>query len=126
MFIVRRGLPEELYADLTDSRITGIGHDSKVRVADVPVRIRELRMVKYVEEFCTQVESDGFCYEGPLRQTEIGIVESGTMEEAPVRSAKGSEGAVWGECARKEVAPSTIAGWRVRAVRIRGPRSHNL
>src|SRR5258708_40035035 len=100
MFIVRRGLPEELYADLTDSRITGIGHDSKVRVADVPVRIRELRMVKYVEEFGTQVESDGFCYEGPLRQAEVGVIESWAVEEPAIGSSERTECAVLHKCSK--------------------------
>src|SRR5258708_10602133 len=78
----------------------GTGNDSKVRVADVPVRIVKLRVVEHVEEFGAQVESDGFCYEGPLGQAEIGVVESWAVEEPAIGSSERTECTVLHKCAK--------------------------
>jgi hypothetical protein len=55
----------------------------KVLLADVPVGIRELRVIERVETFA-QISTHRLFNEGPLGKTEISTVERGTMEEPPI------------------------------------------
>jgi hypothetical protein len=49
-------LPSELRTDLPDTHGAGASHVAKTAVADVAARIRELRVVEYVEEFTPDLE----------------------------------------------------------------------
>jgi hypothetical protein len=86
-------LPNELRADLPDAWVASVGNLPKVRTADVPARIHELRMVEYVEEFTPDLERHGFRDRDDLRYSQIGIVETRAMEESAVRRAEAS--AIW-------------------------------
>ena len=63
----------------------GIRDVSEVCAADIPARIEELRMIEYVEEFCTKLEKSSFCYRDSLRYSQIGVVDAWTMEESSIR-----------------------------------------
>src|SRR6266581_2141046 len=79
-------LPDELRAELPDSRIAGATDDSEASAADVPARIVELDVVEDVEEFSPNLEGHLLCDRGPLRKPEIGIVETRAVEEPAVGS----------------------------------------
>ena len=98
-------LPVEFRADLSNTRIARVGDDSEARVVDVSGRILKLRVVEDIEKFDTDIESEILFNLCPLQYSEIGVVESGAVEEAPVGSAKSSENAVLYECP---------AGWDTR------------
>lgn len=53
--------PDEFRTDLPDARITGIGDIPEASVTDIPARIRELRVIEYVEEFTPNLERLSFC-----------------------------------------------------------------
>jgi len=82
--------PNELRAELTDARVTRAGDLSKVRATDVAIRIHELRVVEYVEEFSTDLERHGFPDGDDLRYSQISVVETRAMEESAVRCAEAS------------------------------------
>ena len=82
--------PNKLRTYLTDAWITGIGDISKASAADIPARIRELRMVENIEEFSPNLEHLGFGDRDRLLKPEIGVVEAGAMEESPVRRSETS------------------------------------
>ena len=92
-------LPVEFGADLADARIARIGDNPKARTTDVPARIHELRVVKDIEEFETEIEGEILLDDGVLQDAEIRVVEAGTMEEAAVGSPECSRDAILRECA---------------------------
>src|SRR6476661_2426472 len=96
-------LPVELGADLPDTGSRGAAHQAESAAADVAARVVELRVVEDVEEFSANLESHGFGDSGSLRHPEIGIDDSGAMEETPAGIAKGAENGVLLEGARQEV-----------------------
>src|SRR5215472_3615039 len=83
-------LPDELRTELPNARITRVGDISEAAAADVPARIRELRVVENVEEFGANLERHGFSNGNDLGYSETGVVEARTMEESAVRGAKTS------------------------------------
>ena len=85
--------PNELSADLPDARVASIGDLSKARTADVPVRIYELCVVEYVEEFTADFKRLRFGNGNGLRYSQISVVETRTMEESAVRRSEAS--AIW-------------------------------
>ena len=85
--------PDELRADLPDARVAGVGNLSKIRTADVPTRIYELCVVKYVEEFTADLKRLGFGNRNDLGDSQIGVVETRAMEESAVRRSEAS--AIW-------------------------------
>ena len=85
-----RASPDELRTDLTDARIARIRDISEAAAADVPARIRELRMVEYVEEFTPELQGHCFGNGNNLRYSEIGVVEARAMEESAIRRPKTS------------------------------------
>jgi len=82
--------PDELRTDLSNARIAGIRDISEAAAADVPARIRELCMVENVEEFAANLERHGFPNRNDLRDSEIRVIETRAMEEAPVRGPETS------------------------------------
>ena len=132
-------LPVELRADLTDARITRVGHNSKAPIANIPAGINELCVVENIEKFETDVESEVLFNGGSLQYAEIGIVESGTVEESPVRGSKCPQNTVLNEGAgrrstgvrifdrrrlrRNKITPCVVLG---RAIGIRVPRIQTL
>lgn len=87
-FKTARTLPQELRTNLTDAWIARTGDVSEIGTGDVPARIRELRVVEYVEEFTPNLKRLRFCDRDSLRDSEIGVVDAGTMEEPTVRTAE--------------------------------------
>src|SRR5215469_10095068 len=83
-------LPDKFRTDLYNARIAGIGDVSEAAAADVPVRIHELRMVKYVEEFTANLQGFCFSYRDSLCYSEIGVVDSRAMKEPAVRRSETS------------------------------------
>lgn len=80
--------PDEFRTHLSDARRLRIGDVAETGVADVPARIRELRVVEYVEEFTANLERHSFSEGEDLRHTEVGVVEARAMEETAVRGAE--------------------------------------
>ena len=75
-----------------------------------------MRVVEDVEKFETEIESEILMNDGPLRDSEIGVVEPRTVEEAPICGAERSQIGVLNECA---------AGWDARVqirVKVRSRR----
>src|ERR1700693_5953783 len=136
-----RSSPVELGANLTDAWIARIGDDSEAGVGDVSGRIHKLRVVEDVEKFDTKIESIILFNYGTFRHAEIGVVESGTVEEAPVGSPKSSESAVlheraggWytgvgirdrGRLRRDEVTPRVVGG-RAIGISVTRVQCHDL
>src|SRR5580700_8764841 len=79
-------LPVELPADLSNARIPRIVDNPKARIADVPGGIYELRMVEDIKEFETQIERESLIDRSSLQDSEIGVIEARTVEEASVGS----------------------------------------
>jgi hypothetical protein len=86
----------ELGADLPDAGISRGAHDAHVAI-EVTVRIVELRMVKHIEEFGADLKRFRLSDFGGLHQTDIEIVDSGTMEELATGISEASE-RVGSEC----------------------------
>jgi hypothetical protein len=82
--------PDELRANLPDAGIASVRNLPKVRTADVTVRIDELRVIEYVEEFTPDLERLGFRDRDDLRYSEIGVIETRAMEESAVRRTEAS------------------------------------
>src|SRR5258706_3947802 len=108
-------LPDKLRARSSNGWIAVAADDPEVPAADVPARIVELRVVEDVEEFSSNLEGHRFSDDGPLREPEIGIVETWAVEEpavgGPESSAVGARKrgrtertTGRGECARQEIA----------------------
>src|SRR5262245_61144438 len=74
-------LPVELRADLPDARIARAGHYSEVAAAEVAVRAIELGVVEDVKEFTAKLKRHGLGNPDSLGHPEIGIQDSGSMEE---------------------------------------------
>ena len=85
-----RVLEVELRADLADARIARAAHQTESAAADVAARIVELRVVEGVEKLSADLESHRFGDPCSLRHAEIGIDDSGAMEETPAGVAKGA------------------------------------
>lgn len=83
-------LPDELRTELPNARITRVGDISEVCAADIPTRVRELRVVEYVKEFTANLEGHGFPNGNDLRYSEIRVIETRAMEEPPVRGPETS------------------------------------
>jgi len=94
-------LPDKLRTDLADARVAGIPDISERSVvlvthrvdlisANVTARIRELRMVEYVEEFTPELQGHCFGNGNNLRYSEIGVVEARAMEESAIRGSETS------------------------------------
>ena len=83
-------LPNKFRANLPNAWIASVGNLPKARTADIAVRINELRVVEYVEEFAADLERLGFRDRNDLRYSQIGVVETGAVEESAVRGAKTS------------------------------------
>ena len=93
-------LPVEFGADLADARIARLTDDSKApEVADVPAGIHKLGVIEDVEEFEANIEGEILLDGGVLQDSEIRVVEAGTMEEAAVGSPECSRDAILRECA---------------------------
>ena len=92
-------LPVELRAHLPDAGIASVGDDSEARAAYVPHpgSIHKLRVVEDVEKFQTDIESVVLLNYGPLRKSEIGVVESRAVEEASAGGPKSAQIGVNGE-----------------------------
>src|SRR5580693_3358013 len=118
---LRQRLPVELGAELSDARIASLRNDAEARTGDVATGILELSMVEDVEEFDADIKGIVLFDEGALQETEVGVVEAGPMDEAPVGCAERSEVGVDGEGGREEVASRAV---RRRATRIRIARIH--
>lgn len=82
--------PDELRTDLPDARIAGTRDVPEGFVADVPARVDKLRVVEDVEEFASNLEMRCFSDGNDLSDSEIGVVESGTVKESPVRCTERS------------------------------------
>src|SRR6202008_4928900 len=79
-------------------------------------------VIEDVEKFEAEIESIRLMNHSSLQYTEIGVVESRAMEEAPVGGPKGPGSRVKGKCAGQEVASRAVAGG---AIGIRLARIHN-
>jgi len=77
--------PDELRTDLPDAWIAGTRYQTEVGAAYVPARVVKLCMIEDVEEFTSNLEVHCFIDGNHLRYAQIGIVESRTVEESPVR-----------------------------------------
>jgi hypothetical protein len=95
--------PDELRTDLPDARVASIGDVSETSAADIPARIRELRVVENIEEFTPNLEHLGFGDRDRLLKPEIGVVEAGAMEESPISGAEGATVRAWGGPSEKAV-----------------------
>ncbi len=82
--------PNELRTDLSNAWITRIRDIAEATAADVPARIEELRMVKYVEKFTPKLKRHCLRYRYLLRYPQVGVVDSRAMEESPVRCTETS------------------------------------
>src|SRR5262245_33645132 len=81
--------PVELGADLAfATRKPGAGHDTEQIAVEITVRIVELRVVENIENFSPNLKGHGFFDDGPLRDAEVRVVQTGTVEELAVRVAK--------------------------------------
>ena len=60
----------------------------KIESLMFPLGLHELCMVEDIEKFEADVESEVLFNGGSLQYTEIGIVESGAVEESPVGGSK--------------------------------------
>src|SRR5580698_8229528 len=114
-------LPVELGADLSDTRIASLRHDSETRTGDVAARVLELSVVEDVEELDADIKGIVLFDEGALQETEVGVVEAGPVDEAPIGCAKGAQVGVDREGGREEVASRSV---RRRATRVRIARIH--
>src|SRR5215475_436706 len=83
-------------------------------------------MVEDVEKFHAKVEGVVFVNYGSLRKAEVGVVETGTMEEAAVRRAKSPESGVRSKRAGQEVASRIAAGIGIKTIWVRLTRINNL
>jgi len=104
-------LPVELRAELTDAWIASLGDNTEIRVSDVSTRVLELRVVEDVEELDANVERQIFLDPGSLRDSEVRVVETGTMEEAAAGRTKGAQRCVFGERGWQEVASRSGTGY---------------
>ena len=82
--------PHELRTELPDARITGVGDVSEASAADIPARIRKLRVVENIEELTADLERHGFPDGNDLGDSQIGVVEARAMEESAVRCSETS------------------------------------
>lgn len=82
--------PDKFRTDLTDARIARTRDSTEVAVTDVPGRVFKLRVIEDVEEFTSDFEMHCLIDGNELCDPQIGVVESWTMEETPVRSPKRS------------------------------------
>ena len=87
-------LPVELEADLTDARVTRVGHNAKARIGNISGWIEELRMVENVKKFEAQIERESLINRGSLQDAEVGVVESGAVEKPAVGSPECSWNAI--------------------------------
>lgn len=88
-------LPDEFSADLPDARIAGLGDIPEVTATDIPARVHELRMVEDVKELTSNLENLRFCDWDSLGDSEIGVVESRTVEEPAIGGSETS--AIWAD-----------------------------
>src|SRR6185295_15215222 len=100
----RHALPVELRADLPDARIARAADQTEPAAADVAARIVELRVIENVEKFSANLERHRFADSGSLRHREVGINDSGPVEETPAGVAEGAENSVLLKGARQEIA----------------------
>ena len=77
--------PDKLRTDLANARVARIRDVAEVCAADVPARIRELRMVEYVEELTPKLQGHCFRNGDNLRYSEISVVEARAVEEPAIR-----------------------------------------
>ena len=82
--------PDEFRTDLPNARIVGTRDISEVATADISAWVVKLRVIEDVEEFTSNLEMHCFIDRNHLRYTEIGIVESRTVEESTVRRSETS------------------------------------
>src|SRR5262249_54672101 len=102
--------PVELHANLSDARIASAGYGCESRVVDVSARVFKLRMIEDVEKFEAEIERIILMNHGSLQYAEIGVVESGAMEETPVGGSKGPKSRIEIKCAGQEVASRAVGG----------------
>src|SRR5579859_5999107 len=76
--------PDELRAYLPDARIARIRDIAEVRAADVPARVRELRVIEYVEELTPKLQGHCFRNGDSLRYSEVRVVEARAVEEPAI------------------------------------------
>src|ERR1700691_755927 len=117
-------LPIELCTHLPDAGIASVGDDSEARSGDVPAWIHKLCVVEDVEKFEADIESVILLNYGPLRKSEIGVVESRAVEEASVGGAKSAQIAVNGEGVGEEVTTGAV-GRRATGIRLARIHSHD-
>jgi hypothetical protein len=102
------GLPVEFCAELPfATTVARTGHHTKRAAIKIAAGIGELRMIRDIEEFKAQLKRERFLNDCPLRDAQIGVVDTGTVEELAIGIAKCPEWARC-ECFRKEVRVRTI------------------
>jgi hypothetical protein len=115
------GLPVEFCAELPfATTIAGTGHHTKRATAKIAIGIVELRMIRDIKEFQAQLKRERFLNDCPLRDAQIGVVDSGTVEELAIGIAKCTEWARC-ECFREEVRVRTIGSRLPRILSLDGP-----
>ena len=77
----------ELGAELPDARISRLGYHTHLAV-QVTIRVVELRMVEEVKEFCLNFKRHRFGNLSFLCQTDIKLVDPGTVEELSIGVAE--------------------------------------
>ena len=58
--MMRRTLPEDLQAELTDPGRTGAGHNPEIRAGEAPGGIAELPMIEEIEKLRPELHGDVF------------------------------------------------------------------
>jgi hypothetical protein len=117
-------LPVKLRAHLSDARSVRAGHYPEQAAAEVAVRAIELGVVEDVKEFTAELNSHGLGNPDSLGHPEIGIQDSGSMEEPGAGGAEGSENGIFLKGARGEISVQSI-GIQVSWVH-RDDRSHAI
>ena len=82
--------PDEFRTDLPNARIARTRDVTEILAANVPAGVDKLRMIEDVEEFPSNLEVHCFIEWNHLRYAQIGIVESRTVKESPVRRSETS------------------------------------
>src|SRR5437660_12165259 len=77
--------PNKFRANLTNARIPSSRDITEAFVADISARVVKLRVVEDVEEFTSNLEMHCFIEGDQLRDSQVGVVESGAVKEPAVR-----------------------------------------
>ena len=85
---MRRCLPEELRADLTDPGIARRSHLAEQAVVDITGRIVELGMIENIKELSPDLKASRLGDARSLGQAEVGIIQSRSVEKLTTGSAE--------------------------------------